>query len=256
MPDSNPDPDGQNDARVTTITAEVKSLMVGSRQITLSVYRQLDWVPDTGITPMGRVTPKDAAPDCVCIVGRHVKTGALARSWLPVTTAGINKRVASDGASAKHEREAESCERRAQRFEEEAQKREDDAAGKLDKSYNGAAWLEERAEGYDDEARTADQQAATSIGADWLKSLAEAAQARYKAADCRDRAESARAEAAKLREEAAVLRTDAQNCTERAETLWAECEEAEARKEEECARVARVATEWSSLPLIVLAGLR
>jgi len=36
----------------------VRVLMVGSRQVTLSVYRQLDTVPPARITPFGRVRDK------------------------------------------------------------------------------------------------------------------------------------------------------------------------------------------------------
>ena len=42
-------------ATVETLTAEVRVLMVGSRQVTLSVYRQLDQVEPESITPFGRV---------------------------------------------------------------------------------------------------------------------------------------------------------------------------------------------------------
>jgi hypothetical protein len=42
-------------ARVDLLTAEVRVLMVGSRQITLSVYRQLDWAHADEIIPFGRV---------------------------------------------------------------------------------------------------------------------------------------------------------------------------------------------------------
>ncbi len=42
-------------AEVQVLTAEVRVLMVGSRQVTLSVFRQLDWVPEDEIVPFGRV---------------------------------------------------------------------------------------------------------------------------------------------------------------------------------------------------------
>ena len=42
-------------AEVQVLTAEVRVLMVGSRQVTLSVYRQLDWMLPEEITPFGRV---------------------------------------------------------------------------------------------------------------------------------------------------------------------------------------------------------
>ena len=46
---------GVQAATVETLTAEVRVLMVGSRQITLSVARQLDWIPLEDLTVFGRV---------------------------------------------------------------------------------------------------------------------------------------------------------------------------------------------------------
>jgi hypothetical protein len=46
---------------VSVLTAEVHTLMVGSRQVTMSVWNQLDQVRDELIKPMGRVRPKDEA---------------------------------------------------------------------------------------------------------------------------------------------------------------------------------------------------
>lgn len=49
-----------NTATVETLTAEVQALMIGSRQVTLSVYRQLDEVPwDENFSPFGRVRDKE-----------------------------------------------------------------------------------------------------------------------------------------------------------------------------------------------------
>ena len=45
-------------ATVEVLTAEVRVLMVGSRQVTLSVFGQLDTIGWDDITPMGRVHPK------------------------------------------------------------------------------------------------------------------------------------------------------------------------------------------------------
>jgi hypothetical protein len=42
-------------ATVEVLTAEVRVLMVGSRQVTLSVARQLDWVERSELEPFGRV---------------------------------------------------------------------------------------------------------------------------------------------------------------------------------------------------------
>jgi hypothetical protein len=45
-------------ATVELLTAQVRILQVGSRQVTLSVYRQLDQVPADEIEPFGRVHDK------------------------------------------------------------------------------------------------------------------------------------------------------------------------------------------------------
>lgn len=52
---------GPMTATVETLTAEVRVLMVGSRQVTLSVYRQLDKCRLAEFIPMGRV---NATPRC------------------------------------------------------------------------------------------------------------------------------------------------------------------------------------------------
>ncbi|HKO85632.1 MAG TPA: hypothetical protein VJ140_13990 [Actinomycetota bacterium] len=46
---------GTETATVETLTAEVRVLMVGSRQVTLSVARQLDVVHPSVLEPFGRV---------------------------------------------------------------------------------------------------------------------------------------------------------------------------------------------------------
>lgn len=72
---------GSKTATVETLTAEVRVLMVGSRQVTLSVYGQLDWVRYDQIEPFGRVRPKDALWGRVYVVGRAAD-GSLVRSQL------------------------------------------------------------------------------------------------------------------------------------------------------------------------------
>lgn len=70
-------------ARVDVLTAEIRVLMVGSRQVTLSVYGQLDQVKPAEIDPFGRVAPRDADPDYVYVVGasaRDADRGTLVRS--------------------------------------------------------------------------------------------------------------------------------------------------------------------------------
>jgi hypothetical protein len=73
-------------AHIEVLTAEVRTLMVGSRQVTLSVYRQLDWASPDQCEPFGRVRDsKDDDFERTYIVGRGTTTGSLIRSscWPP-----------------------------------------------------------------------------------------------------------------------------------------------------------------------------
>ncbi len=78
-------------AKVEVLQAAVRVLMVGSRQITISVFNQLDWVPFGSIEPFGRVRvskpPRQTDPFAdnrrhVEIVGMERDSGALVRSSL------------------------------------------------------------------------------------------------------------------------------------------------------------------------------
>lgn len=75
---------GSSAATVEVLTAEVRVLMVGNRQVTMSVYKQLDHVPAGELATFGRVnfTDRDKPTGRVRVVGRHIPTGALARSHL------------------------------------------------------------------------------------------------------------------------------------------------------------------------------
>lgn len=84
---------GTKDAHVQVLTAEVRTLVVGSRQVTLSVYNQLDSVNWQDITPFGRVAPKGVSADVVHVVGAEKESGALVRSWLPATRTAINSQL-------------------------------------------------------------------------------------------------------------------------------------------------------------------
>ena len=66
-------------AEVQVLTAEVRVLMVGSRQVTLSVYRQLDPVAASDIEPFGRVSDD-----------RSAKL-PWPRSWLYLPNAGVRR---------------------------------------------------------------------------------------------------------------------------------------------------------------------
>ena len=76
-------------ATVEVLTAEVRVLMVGSRQVTLSVYRQLDRRPSDEVEPFGRVSDKQDEPKYGCrsvfVVGCDA-SGALVRSRHSVRT--------------------------------------------------------------------------------------------------------------------------------------------------------------------------
>jgi hypothetical protein len=52
-----------NTATIETLTAEVRVLMVGSRQVTMSVFKQLDWLTPSALTPFGRVSTGRKATD-------------------------------------------------------------------------------------------------------------------------------------------------------------------------------------------------
>jgi hypothetical protein len=85
-------------ARVDVLTAEVRTLAVGNRQVTLSVYRQLDTVKPAALEAFGRVntgrTVKvwdgwsrwEKAEVVLEVVGRirdgYVGAGSLARAYL------------------------------------------------------------------------------------------------------------------------------------------------------------------------------
>ena len=86
---------GKSEATVTTLTAEVKTLMIGSRQVTLSIWHQLDRVHPDKITTFGRVSPPGNAEAVVWVVGSHRETGALVRSSYPLGRQGRLDYIAS-----------------------------------------------------------------------------------------------------------------------------------------------------------------
>jgi hypothetical protein len=89
---------GPSQATVQTLAAEVRVLMVGSRQVTLSVYRQLDTVRPDAIEPFGRVNTGrtvsvwdgwsryEKQEVAIEVVGRirsgYTGAGALARAYI------------------------------------------------------------------------------------------------------------------------------------------------------------------------------
>lgn len=107
--------DGEHDATVKTLTAEVRVLMVGSRQVTLSVYGQLDQVDYAEIEPFGRVNPR-GEDDYLCIVGRSKRDGTLVRSRVPYSSDAL---AAATGFDVD---EYERLSRRAQQLDEAAKR--------------------------------------------------------------------------------------------------------------------------------------
>jgi hypothetical protein len=86
LTDSTTGPDEQHnarDARVQVLTAEVRTLMVGSRQVTMSVYNQLDEIHPSGVIPFGRVTPRGADTRLFIYVVGKKPDGELCRSHIP-----------------------------------------------------------------------------------------------------------------------------------------------------------------------------
>ncbi len=71
-------------ATVQTLAAEVRVLQVGSRQVTMSVFKQLDFKPLDEVDVLGRVKlpTKDGDTD-IHLVGRLRTTGALVRVCVP-----------------------------------------------------------------------------------------------------------------------------------------------------------------------------
>lgn len=86
-------------ATVEVMTAKVRALMVGSRQITLSVFRQLDWVSIEQIQVMGRVNDeksREFSTD-ILVVGSD-KSGSLCRSGIHKPDMGLTVCVRRDGS--------------------------------------------------------------------------------------------------------------------------------------------------------------
>jgi hypothetical protein len=69
-------------AEVETLVAEVRVLMVGNRQITLSVAKQLDRVSLKDVIAFGRIRPEKGDH---LVIGRHLDDGSLVTAlWLPL----------------------------------------------------------------------------------------------------------------------------------------------------------------------------
>jgi hypothetical protein len=71
-------------ATVEVLTAEVRVVQVGSRQVTLSVVRQLDWAGAEDVEPFGRVRTGDDSPGRVEIIGSQDGVLVRSRAWRTV----------------------------------------------------------------------------------------------------------------------------------------------------------------------------
>lgn len=103
-------------AQVETLTAEVRTLMVGRRQITLSVYRQLDIAFEDYVEPFGRVNDPKTAWDGplqshnhislgpVWVVGRSTCDGSLVRACRYVYDLHVSWGASDDEKAAVEER--------------------------------------------------------------------------------------------------------------------------------------------------------
>lgn len=67
-------------ATVEALTAEVRVLKVGSRQVTMSVFNQLDFADLDDVEVFGRVRTRDEISGSVNLVGMHMTTGCLVRT--------------------------------------------------------------------------------------------------------------------------------------------------------------------------------
>jgi len=54
--------------------------MIGTRQVTLSIFGQLDYADPSLIDAFGRVRPRAARASCIHVVGKHSATGAFVQS--------------------------------------------------------------------------------------------------------------------------------------------------------------------------------
>lgn len=257
-------------ATVEALTAEVRVLMVGSRQVTMSVYGQLDHVEHDEIEPFGRVMPKEAQAGIVYVIGKRAGAGHLVRSWLPIGETGIKRWVSERSSAAEYERSAENEDHRAAQCENEALGLEETAGNLLGEHYippnnllgiqagrRGANACDAAAEEHDREAERYEHEAALADDEiTRLEALANAASEKYRAATDRKDAENARGQVASFQARARDCRTrktvHESNAAAHRVMLgkWVDWEQ----KETEI--VTARAAEWEALPLIVLAGLR
>lgn len=86
---------GRTEATVTTITAELKTLVIGSRQVTIGIWNQLDRVHPDEIIPFGRISPPGNTEPVIWVVGKREVDGTLVRSSYPLSYNGRRDYMAS-----------------------------------------------------------------------------------------------------------------------------------------------------------------
>jgi hypothetical protein len=92
--DDNPGPGDQHDAKgahVQVLTAEVRTFVVGSRRVTISVYNQLDEVRYCHIEPFGRVAPQNALDGWVYVVGKDKAAGCTCQVIVALRGLGVTE---------------------------------------------------------------------------------------------------------------------------------------------------------------------
>lgn len=254
-----------NTATIETLTAEVCVLVVGSRQVTMSVYNQLDYADFDQIEPFGRVTPKDAR-DGIYVIGKRRDGGDLVRSVLPATAAGLAASIKRESSADTHEREAAAHQDKANRRDKAADTLDETAEKLLGdnwipghdaKSTHGAVHHDQRAAKLDEDAAQADRDAqGADTETDRLARLADAARCRHEAATEREQAAQARAESEQCRARAQEHRQEAQESRHHADASMIEHNTWVDWEKTRTGTATKTTAEWSALPLIVLAGLR
>ncbi len=259
-------------ATVEALTAEVRVLMVGSRQVTMSVYGQLDQVDYGQIEPFGRVMPKDAQRGFIYVIGKRIGDGDLGSSFLPSTESGDARWANARSRRASYESSAEDEERCAGTWRQVAAQLEKAAEIILDdkqESYIGfnidleieagyaAVHHDAQADKHDRAADCYDQKAAAAESEiDRLEAIAAGARERHEAACERQHAQNRRGHAAALKIRAREARAGEDSYRESAGACRALAAECAAQEEREKLAVGKVVGTWAALPLIVLAGLR
>ena len=244
-----------NSARVETVTAEVRVLMVGSRQVTMSVYSQLDEVWPEAITPFGRVAPRDKQDGWLYVVGSSA-AGHLVRSRLPVDAQTYRRwRGEPSVATANKIRDLGENLRRIESQIEDAERRE---AQLMDgDGYYGAPYREKQAADADAEAADLDAQAlAAEAEVERLHLAAKAAEWRHKAARHRHEAQESRAELEQREAELFALRANHDSASQAIQHLQVKHASQLEAENAKAAELPGLVAHWHALPLIVLAGLR